>query len=160
MNMTAAAPSGGDLSLRDLILTLKGDRTYLQLEEASGGVVRAQRWNQIVNGIKLNEFPEPRTLDAMAGALNIKVDVMLFAFARALGLNVGKGQSIFAALLPPDIDDHLTVRQRSAVLGVIRAMNDHDEVHDEGFFIASKHPHPGKPLIEDEIPDDDNVDEA
>jgi len=49
-----------DLTLRDLILTLKGSRTYAGLEAASNGIVKAQRWNQVANGLKLNEFPEPR----------------------------------------------------------------------------------------------------
>jgi hypothetical protein len=109
------------LSLQDLILTLKGDRTYAGLEEASNGVVKAQRWNQITNGIRISEFPEPRTIAAMAEALNVSVDVVLLAFARALGLKVNQTRSLFEELLPPDVAQ-LSDKQRDAVLAVIRAM--------------------------------------
>ena len=146
-NKTGAAADsggGGELELRDLILTLKGDRTYAGLEAASGGVVRAQRFHQIANGVKLNEFPEPRTLSAMALALNCSVETVLFSYARALGLGVSRQQSTFANMLPPMADD-LTDRQQAAVLGVIRAMNDAREVQDEGYFIASKNADPGLP---------------
>lgn len=115
-----------ELTLQDLILTLKGDRTYLGLEEASGGVVKAQRWNQIANNLRVNEFPEPRTIEAMARALNVEVEVLVLAFARAVGLHVPHRRSLFAELLPPMVDS-LTTRQRDAVLGVIRAMNDREE---------------------------------
>lgn len=111
-----------EVSLRDLILTLKGDRTYQKLEEDSGGVVKAQRWNQITNGIRLSEFPEPRTLEAMARALNVNVEVVLLAFARALGLQVSRSRSLFAELLPP-IADELTEQQQGAILALIRSMN-------------------------------------
>lgn len=112
-----------DLSLQDLILTLKGDRTYAGLEEASGGVVKAQRWNQITNGIRVSEFPEPRTIEAMAVALNVGVDVLVFAFARAVGLDVQRNQSGFADLLPPMVNE-LTDRDQHAVLSVIRALGE------------------------------------
>ncbi|PJE23635.1 MAG: hypothetical protein CK431_10285 [Mycobacterium sp.] len=116
-------PSVSDLSLQDLIRTLKGDRTYAGLEEASGGVVKAQRWNQIVNGIRISEFPEPRTINAMARALNVNVEVIVLAFARAVGLDVQRHRSVFADLLPPMVNN-LTDKQRDALLGIVRSMND------------------------------------
>lgn len=146
MNATAR-----DLNLRDLILTMKGDRTYAGLEAASNGVVKAQRWNQIANGLKLNEFPEPRTLIAIADALQVDEEVVLIAFARALGMHVGRNRSVFADLLPPTVDK-LTDKQQSAVLAVIRAMNDGapqgDCVQDEGYFVASNNASPGLPSLD------------
>ncbi|PKQ59771.1 hypothetical protein B5566_02715 [Mycobacterium sp. MHSD3] len=110
-----------DLTLRDLILTLKGERTYSDLEQASGGIVKAQRWNQITNGFRVNEFPTPRTIEAMANTLNVNVEVVIMAFAREVGLDVQNNRSIFADLLPPMVTD-LTDDQRSALLAVIRSM--------------------------------------
>lgn len=137
-----------DLSLRDLILTMKGDRTYAGLEAASDGVVKAQRWNQIANGLKVNEFPEPRTMMAIAHALNVEDEVVLHAFAKALGMDIRRRRSVFADLLPPMVD-RLNEQQQSAVLAVIRAMGDcqcGEGVQDEGYFVASKSASPGLPI--------------
>jgi hypothetical protein len=112
-----------ELSLQDLIRTLKGDRTYLGLEEASGGVVKAQRWNQIVNGIRISEFPEPRTIEAMSKALNVNVEVLVLAFARAVGLDVQRHRSMFADLLPPMVDK-LTDADRDYILNTVRFLAD------------------------------------
>lgn len=122
-----------DLTLRDLILTLKGERTYADLEQASGGVVKAQRWNQITNGFRVNEFPTPRTIEAIALTLNVNVEVVLMAFAREVGLDVQNSRSLFADLLPPMVTD-LTDEQRSALLAVIRSMASANEASssDEG----------------------------
>lgn len=109
------------LSLQDLILTMRGDRTYRTLEADSDGVVKSQRWNQLANRQRVSEFPEPRTIEAMAYALNVSVEVVLLAFARSLGLEVGRQRSRFADLLPP-MADKLTEKQKDAVLAVIRAM--------------------------------------
>jgi AraC-like DNA-binding protein len=109
------------LSLSDLILTLKGDRTYEQLEAASGGVVRAQRFAQVAAGIRVNEFPKPATIEAMADALGCDVTVLLMAFARAVGLDVHARDSGFVDLLPPSVDD-LSEQQQAFLLSTIRAM--------------------------------------
>ena len=109
------------LTLQDLILMLKGNRTYPQLEAASGGVVKAQRWNQITNGIRVREFPEPRTIEAMAEALDVSVEVIILATARSLGLVTSTKASTLVALMPPGVDE-LDDDQVSAALGVIRSM--------------------------------------
>lgn len=145
MGQNIERPDIHSMSLRDLILTMKGSRTYLGLEQDSGGVIKAQRWNQVANGIRISEFPEPRTITAMADALNVEVDVVLMAFARTLGLSVKRSRSIFADLLPPAVDG-LSDKQKSAVLSVIRAMNEEsgDAIQDEGYFVASGNPFPGE----------------
>lgn len=109
------------LALQDLILLMKGDRTYRALEADTGGIVKSQRWNQLANGQRINEFPEPRTIAAMADALGVDAEVVLVAFARNLGLDVGRRRSRFSDLLPPMVDK-LSDRQQGAVLSVIRAM--------------------------------------
>lgn len=115
-----AASSWG---LRDLILVMKGDRTYAGLEKASGGVVKAQRWNQIANGIRVTLFPEPRTIKAMARALNVGEEVVLLAFAREIGLDVGRHRNRFADLLPPGVSK-LSEKKQAAILSVIHAMTE------------------------------------
>lgn len=112
-----------EMTLQDLVTTLKGDRTYEQLEDATGGVVKAQRWNQIANGIRVREFPKPVTIEAMASVLGCDIEVLLLAFARAVGMDVRRRQSSFIDMLPPSIDD-LTDRQKSFIISAIRAMND------------------------------------
>ncbi|WP_301119907.1 hypothetical protein [Mycolicibacterium fortuitum] len=109
------------LTLRDLILTLKGDRTYKQLEEASGGVVKAQRWNQITNGIRVREFPEPNTLVAMAATLGVSTETVILATARSIGILTTTNSAPLIGLLPPDVD-RLNDQQLTAVLATIRAL--------------------------------------
>jgi hypothetical protein len=72
--------------IRKLIARQKGDRTYEELQAASDDVVKAQRWNQIANGIRITNFPKPETIAAMAKALDVDVDVLLLTFARQFGL--------------------------------------------------------------------------
>jgi hypothetical protein len=119
--MGAMMTTADGLTLQDLILMLKSDRTYLQLEAASGGVVKAQRWNQITNGIRVREFPEPRTIEAMAEALDVSVEVVILAVARSVGLMTSTKASTLVALMPPGVDN-LDDDQVSAALGVIRSM--------------------------------------
>jgi hypothetical protein len=111
------------MTLQDLVTTLKGDRTYEQLEEATHGVVKAQRWNQIANGIRVREFPKPVTIEAMASVLGCDIEVLLLAFARAVGMDVRRRQSSFIDMLPPSVDK-LSDRQQSFIISAIRAMND------------------------------------
>jgi hypothetical protein len=112
-----------EMALQDLVTTLKGDRTYEQLEDATGGVVKAQRWNQIANGIRVREFPKPVTIEAMAAVLGCDIEVLLLAFARAVGMDVHKRRSNFIDMLPPSVEN-LTDRQKSFIISAIRAMND------------------------------------
>ncbi|AOZ64374.1 LamD-like protein [Mycobacterium phage Marcoliusprime] len=107
------------MHITDLILARKNDRSYRQLEAASGGIVKAQRWNQIANGLRVVEFPEPRTIEAIAQALDVPVSTVLLSFGEALGLAVDSPSS-FAALIPPSADK-LTPDQQHAVLAVIRS---------------------------------------
>ncbi|DAZ90090.1 Uncharacterised protein [Mycobacteroides abscessus subsp. bolletii] len=133
MPVTNASSDEDGLTLQDLILTLKGDRTYKDLEDASGGVVKAQRWNQITNGIKVKEFPEPASIEGMARALNVKLDVILLSIARSVGLSVGEDDSRLAAMLPPGADK-LGDTQLGLMLSLLREMikaSGNDDGNDE-----------------------------
>ncbi|MEE2855699.1 MAG: hypothetical protein VX424_23945 [Actinomycetota bacterium] len=118
---TAGGGQGDDLTLPELIRSLKGDRTYKELEAASAGIIKAQRWNQFANGDRVNEFPEPRTLEAMAATLPCDIEVLILACARTVGINVHRRQSRFVDLLPPGVDD-LSERSKSALLTMARTL--------------------------------------
>lgn len=121
----------GDLTLPDLILSLKGDRTYKELEAASGGVVKSQRWNQLANGERVNEFPTPPTLEAMAAALPCDIEVLILACARTVGIDVHHRQSRFVDMLPPSVDE-LSDRSKSALLNMARTLTDAEQVDHAG----------------------------
>ncbi|OBJ14595.1 hypothetical protein A5622_02165 [Mycobacterium sp. 1245801.1] len=116
----------GDLTLPELIRSLKGDRTYKDLEAASGGTIKAQRWNQFANGERLNEFPEPRTLEAMADTLPCDIEVVILACARSVGIDVHRRQSRFVDMLPPSVDE-LSERSKSALLNMARTLSDAEQ---------------------------------
>jgi hypothetical protein len=118
----------GDLTLPDLILSLKGDRTYKDLEAASHGVVKAQRWNQIANGERVNEFPTPPTLEAMAAALPCDIEVLILACARTVGIDVRPRRSRFVDMLPPDVDE-LSERSKTLLLNTARALREAEDMH-------------------------------
>lgn len=119
--------SGWDeqLTLQDLITTLKGDRSYRELETASGGVVKSQRWNQLANGQRVTEFPGPETLNAIGAALPCDPEVLLLAVARTVGYELGQRYSRFADMLPPSIDD-MSEASKSALLTMARALSETD----------------------------------
>lgn len=113
----------GDLTLPDLILSLKGDRTYKELEAASGGIVKSQRWNQLANGERINEFPTPPTLEAMAAALPCDIEVLILACARTVGIDVHRRQSRFVDMLPPSVDK-LSESSKTALLNMARTLSE------------------------------------
>lgn len=116
----------GDLTLPELIRSLKGDRTYKDLEAASDGIIKAQRWNQFANGERLNEYPEPRTLQAIADALPCQLDVVVFACSRSVGLDVHNRKSRFVDMLPPSVDE-LSERSKSALLNMARTLSEAEQ---------------------------------
>lgn len=91
----------------------------------------AQRWQQLGTGVRIKEFPEPATIQAMADALEVDVASVVLAAAASIGLPVERRQSELAAMLPSNADD-LTEEQRDAVLAVIRAMTPKETHHGAG----------------------------
>jgi transcriptional regulator with XRE-family HTH domain len=95
--------------------------TYDGLADRSGGALSKQRWQQLGTDTRVNEFPEPRTLQLIADTIGVGVDRVILATAVTLGVDIPTQRSTFATLLPPNADD-LTEEQRDAVIAVIRAM--------------------------------------
>lgn len=123
-------PSHGEVSqsqivptLADLIQARRADRgwSYRVLADRASHVFTAQRWQQLGTGVRIKEFPEPATIQAMADALEVDVASVVLAAAASIGLPVERRQSELAAMLPSTADA-LTEEQRDAVLAVIRAM--------------------------------------
>lgn len=69
--------------------------SYRELEARSNSTISAQRWQQLGTGVRMKEFPEPTTLEAMATALNVDVTKLVLASARSLGLDVREGATFY-----------------------------------------------------------------
>lgn len=106
--MTLRAVPDDPYDVPDLPLLIRDaiDRgaTLQSLEKASGGVVKYQRWGQLSRGQRLNEFPEPATLRAIAKALGITETMAVVSTAKALGLDVSRRGSAFGQRLPAAAD--------------------------------------------------------
>jgi hypothetical protein len=113
------------LTLQDLIRTLKGDRTYEQLEDESGGRVKAQRWHQFAVGDRVTTFPKPATIAAVAETLPCDIEVVVHAFARAVGIDIHQRRSSFIDMLPPSVDN-MSERNKALALAFLRALAEED----------------------------------
>jgi hypothetical protein len=102
--------------------------SYADLENRAGGVIRRQRWQQLGTSVRIKEFPEPATIQAMATALDVDVAVVVLAAARSIGLDVKRGaQSDLAAMLPYSASQLSTV-QRDAIVTLVRSMTEPSDV--------------------------------
>lgn len=96
--------------------------SYRTLEDRAGSVISAQRWQQLGTGTRINEFPEPATLQAIADALQVDIATVVLAAARSIGLKVRRrSESDLAAMLPASAA-RLTGEQRDAILALVRAI--------------------------------------
>lgn len=94
--------------------------SYRTLAERSNGIVSHQRWQQLGTAERLKEFPEPRTITAMAEALDVDVTTVVLALGKTIGLDVRPSPAA-SDLLPPEAD-LLTAEQREAIRVLIKAM--------------------------------------
>lgn len=99
------------------------DRTgqsYDDMERRTGDVIKSARLHNMVREPQRN-FPEPRTLEALASLLQLPVATVVLAFARTLGLPVTDRSTRLAQSLPPGTDE-LTDEDRDAILAVTRQL--------------------------------------
>lgn len=118
------ADDSGVPTLAELITEQKAFRgySYRTLEARADSVITAQRWQQLGTGVRIKEFPEPATLQAMANALGVDVTAVVMAAARSIGLPVRRvAESDLAAMLPQSAS-LLTTDQRDAILAVVRSI--------------------------------------
>lgn len=115
-------------TLEELISSRKSEYgwSYATLAERGGGVLSAQRWQQLGTGVRIKEFPEPSTLKAMAEALDVDISVVVLAAARSTGLDVKNDMSILAQQLPSSAAD-LEPDTRNAIVALVRAITKRDD---------------------------------
>lgn len=105
------------------LLAAHRDRTgdsYDDMERRVGGVVKAARFHQLVRETP-SAFPQPRTVEALAGLLQMPVASVVLSIASSLGIPVQDSASKLASSLPPGTDN-LTDDDRDAILAVTRAL--------------------------------------
>ncbi|MFH5231931.1 hypothetical protein [Antrihabitans spumae] len=110
-------------TLAELITRQKDGRgwSYRNLAARADDVLTAQRWQQLGSGVRIAEFPEPATLQAIADAIEVDIAAVVLAAARSIGLDVRQQRSELATMLPVN-SDLLTAQQRDAVVAVVRAI--------------------------------------
>lgn len=109
------------MNIRDLIGAARDGRSFEQLAAADPGSPNRQRWQQLATGKKpVKEFPEPRTIIAMAKVLHVSPQTILLAFAEELGLPL-RPSSRLEAMLPPGVEQ-LGDDALRAVIANIRIM--------------------------------------
>lgn len=75
------------LNLAGLIRARKGDRTFQELSDATGGAIGAKHV-QIMSQRAIANFPNVKTIEALALALRVPVIDVVLAAARSVGLNI------------------------------------------------------------------------
>jgi hypothetical protein len=124
LTANGATGDGGEvLNLQALVRTRMDERGwgYADLARRSGDRLTRGRWQQLGTGVRLNNFPEPGNLAAMADALEVDVTTVILATARSLGLPAHRRGPDFAHLLPAGIDQ-LPEGLQLALLTMIRAI--------------------------------------
>lgn len=104
-------------TINELILALKGARTYEQLAEDCGGVPTPGRIQQLATKPQ-NTFPSPDTVRGLARGLRVNANTIISACASSLGLTDDTNSPRIVTMLPPG-SDTLNNDQLSAVLAVI-----------------------------------------
>ncbi|UUG69897.1 immunity repressor [Gordonia phage Morkie] len=123
--------------------TLRGF-SYADLENRADAVITRQRWQQLGTGVRIKEFPEPATIEAMAAALDVDVAEVVLAAARSIGLNVQRGaQSDLAARLPYSADK-LTPVQQDAIVTLVRSITEVPDVVPADPSSSSRAPRKGR----------------
>lgn len=97
--------------------------TLQALEDATGGEVKVARWSSLSKGKRLNEFPEPRTLAAIARALGITDSAVVIATARFLGLDMNRRGPLLGERVPSSAD-RLPLAVQSAIVNLIANLGD------------------------------------
>lgn len=103
-------------TLQQLVLRLKGDRSYDALEKAAGGTPTSRALQKLVsNGF--TRMPAPETFRGLSRALNVSQRELVLAAARTLGIDIEAENPsdlllIGAGRLPQESQDLLTSTSR------------------------------------------------
>lgn len=74
-------------TLQELVLRLKGDRSYDAIEKAAGGIPTSRALQKLVNN-GFTRMPAPETFRGLSRALNISQRELVLAAARTLGFDI------------------------------------------------------------------------
>jgi len=74
-------------TLQELVLRLKGDRSYDAIEKAAGGIPTSRALQKLVNN-GFTRMPAPETFRGLSRALNISQRELVLAAARTLGFAI------------------------------------------------------------------------
>lgn len=74
-------------TLQELVLRLKGDRSYDALEKAAGGIPTSRALQKLVNN-GFTRMPNPETFRGLSRALNVSQRELVLAAARTLGIDI------------------------------------------------------------------------
>ena len=107
-------------AIGELILLLKGDRTYEQLSKDCGGVPTAGRIQQMAKKPQ-NAFPSPESVRGLSRGLGVTPVVVMDACGQDFEL-WEKGEVNASALPLPAGSDNLSPSQHSAVVGMVREL--------------------------------------
>lgn len=105
----------------DLIVRLKGTRTYEQLSEDCGGLPSSARIQQMATKPQTN-FPAVESIKGLAKGLGVKPVVLLAACGQDFELLSENDLNSSAGLLLPEGADKLTNAQQSVVVGMVREL--------------------------------------
>lgn len=103
-------------TLQELVLRLKGDRSYDALEKAAGGIPTSRALQKLVNN-GFTRMPNPETFRGLSRALNVSQRQLVLAAARTLGIDIEAENPndlllIGAGRLPQESQDLLTSTSR------------------------------------------------
>jgi transcriptional regulator with XRE-family HTH domain len=115
-------PDPDESSLADLIRRRMSERgwSYADLERESGRALSRGRWQQLGSGAPQRKFPDPASLQIIAGVLEVDITTVVLASARTVGLDAHTRGSDLASRLPAGTDQ-LSEHMRDAILTLIRA---------------------------------------
>lgn len=148
-------------TLQELVLRLKGDRSYDALEKAAGGIPTSRALQKLVNN-GFTRMPNPETFRGLSRALNVSQRELVLAAARTLGIDIEAENPndlllIGAGRLPQKSQDLLTSTSRELQRWMDKAAQQADSMADvyelfpEGRVAADK----GQPGVDPEqLPED------
>ena len=108
------------MKLPDLIRAMKGERTYHDLADASGGSPGAKRWEQMVN-TPLKGFPDVGTIETIARVLGVTQDTVVKACCESVGIEVRDSGSLLASMVGSiPGTDRITDDEVRAIVALVR----------------------------------------
>lgn len=121
-------------TLQELVLRLKGDRSYDALEKAAGGIPTSRALQKLVNN-GFTRMPNPETFRGLSRALNVSQRELVLAAARTLGIDIEAENPndlllIGAGRLPQKSQDLLTSTSRELQRWMDKAAQQADSMAD------------------------------